>query len=245
MSFPLQERRIVITGGSSGIGRALVEQLHDDNVVIVIGRNAEKLDDMQNAFPGVVTETADFTDIGSVERSARAIVAEFPAIDVLINNAAVQHTPGFLDPDFRFESIRREIDVNFTSLCCLTHLMLPAMIKKSPSMVVNVNSGLGLAPKASSAVYCATKGALNLFSRSLGYQLANSNVSVVQAFLPLVDTAMTQGRGSEKITASAAAREIIKGVERKIPEHDIGKVKALRFLLRVAPRLAHHIMKAA
>ena len=108
---------------------------------------------------------------------------------------------------------------------------------------MNVNSGLALAPKTSSAVYCATKAALNSFSNSLGYQLEKTNIRVLQAFMPLVDTPMTEGRGAGKITAAEAAETLLNGLTREDPITDVGKVRLLRILLRLSPNLARKIMK--
>ena len=163
---------------------------------------------------------------------------------MLINNAAVQYTPHFLDDDFRFETIKREIDINLTSVCTLIYLLMPNLLQCSPSMILNMNSGLALAPKTGSAVYCATKGALNILSQSLQYQLENTNIEVKQAYLPLVDTPMTEGRGKGKLSVEKAAADIIQGMSKKSPNIDIGKVKLLRILLRLAPTLAQKIMKA-
>lgn len=162
----------------------------------------------------------------------------------MINNAAIQHTPKFLDDDFRFETIAQEINTNFHSICSLIYLLLPNMLdEKQRAIILNVNSGLSLAPKTNSAIYCATKGALNIFSWSLRYQLEPTNVRVLQAMLPLVDTAMTTGRGSGKITPDAAATSLIRGIEKEIEENFIGKTKLLRHIYDLSPSLARRILK--
>ena len=86
---------------------------------------------------------------------------------------------------------------------------------------------------------------MDSFSTSLRYQLADTNVEVLQAFLPLVDTSMTAGRGQGKINATEAALKLIKGIEKSIVEHDIGKVKFLRFLNRLLPNVAKSLMSKA
>jgi short-subunit dehydrogenase involved in D-alanine esterification of teichoic acids len=111
------------------------------------------------------------------------------------------------------------------------------------AVILNVNSGLGLSPKTNSAVYNATKGALNIFSQSLRYQLEDTNIIVQQVFLPLIDTQMTKGRGKNKMTAKNACYAILEGLTKGILDHDIGKVKMLRLLLRIAPSMAQKIMK--
>jgi len=239
----LFNKRIIITGGTSGIGYDLVRQLHPDNDLIVIGRNAERLDKLRRHFKGAVTYQADLSNLEEVEAVAGHIAQRFQSVDGIIHNAAVQYTPAFMDKAFKYDSIRREIDLNFTSVCCLTYLLLPLLRHESPAFILNVGSGLGLVPKTGSAIYCATKGALNIFTQSLRHQLEETNISVLQAIMPLVDTPMTMGRGTGKMTAQAAAGQIIKGIEKEIPDHDIGKIKALRLIMRFSPRLAAQIMK--
>ena len=239
----LENNCIVITGGTSGIGYQMTKYLHPNNKVIVISRNEEKLHDLSQQLEGVVTYQVDLSRLEDVEAVADAIVKRFGTINVLINNAAIQNTPTFLDDDFQYETISREITVNVTSICSLTYLLLPALLHQDKAAIVNINSGLALAPKTSSAIYCATKGALNIFTQSLRYQLEQTNISVQQVFLELVDTAMTKGRGANKMTAEQAAIHIIDGIKHDIPDHDIGKVKLLRLLLRLAPSMAQKIMK--
>ena len=106
-----------------------------------------------------------------------------------------------------------------------------------------MNSGLAIAPKTGSAIYCATKSAMDSFSRSLGYQLESTSVQVRQVFLPLVDTGMTEGRGSNKLKADDVAEKIIKGAASDKAVIDIGKVRLLRIINYLAPSLARSIMK--
>ncbi|MEM7216251.1 MAG: SDR family NAD(P)-dependent oxidoreductase [Pseudomonadota bacterium] len=239
------DKHIIITGGASGIGLELVRHLYNDNVISVVARPSSGLEKLRRDFDGVRILEADLADLKSVEKAADQLIKTGMEIDILINNAAVQHAPHFLDDDFRFETIKREIDINFTSVCTLIYLLLPGLIKEEQSTILNVNSGLALAPKTGSAVYCATKGALNIFSQSLRYQLEHTNIKVKQVFLPLVDTAMTKGRGTGKLSAARAASEIINALSSSDPVEDIGKVKLLRIVQRLSPALAARIMKAA
>lgn len=239
----LKNKRIVITGGTSGIGYEIAKTLSIENEVIVISRNSAKLEKLSQELEGVITFHADLSKIDDVEMVADAIVKRFDSLDVLINNAAIQNTPTFLDDNFSYKNISREVTVNFTSICCLTYLLLPLLIHENETTILNVNSGLALAPKTTSAIYCSTKGALNIFSQSLRYQLEDTNIHVQQAFLELVDTEMTKGRGKKKMSAKSAALKIIYGIEHHIVDHDFGKVKLLRMMLRLAPSTAHKIMK--
>ena len=240
----LENKLIVITGGTSGIGRAMVDHLAGTNQVVVVARNADRLQELKSIYPQVATYQCNLARPGEVESTADRIAKDHPRVDVLINNAAVQHTPTFLDDDFRFETITEEINTNFVAVCSLIYLLLPAMLMHNHrAAILNVNSALGLAPKKSSAVYCATKGALNILSWSLRYQLAPTNIRVLQAMLPLVDTSMTAGRGHGKIASAVAAAALIHGIEREVEENFVGKAKLLQFVYNMSPALARRILK--
>lgn len=241
----LTQRNIVITGGTSGIGREVVRKLHRDNQVMVVARSAHRLAQLEAACPGIHICCADLARPADVESAAAAARQKFDRLDLLINNAAIQCTPTFLDPDFEPATVAREVAVNFTAVCTLTALLLPALMRAEEAAIVNINSGLGLVPKKNSAVYCATKAAINVFSQSLRLQLEDSNVRVLQAFMPLVDTPMTSGRGTGKLSAEQAASAMLRGIEQDIEDHDIGKIRALRLLARFAPGIARGIVRAA
>lgn len=239
----LVNKNIVITGVTSGIGLKLVERLQRDNFLYVIARNNDKLRDLKQRFPAVNIFRADLSCIEDIADLVNRILIEIDTVDLLINNAAQQNTKYFLDDAFEYHAIHREINTNFTAVCCLCFHFLPALMQAKSAAILNINSGLALAPKTSSAVYCASKSALNAFSKSLSYQLTNTNISVMQAFLPVVDTAMTFGRGESKMDVNEACEQIIAGLKGDVLENDIGKVKFLRLLLRLLPSLAHSIMR--
>lgn len=239
----LKDKVIFLTGGTSGIGLELLKTLGQQNRVIVLGRNINKLEGEIPPASNVDPIACDLSKPGSFDVISNQILENYPEIDVLINNAAVQYTPAFLADDFVPETVDREIAINFGSVCRLTYHLLPSLLKESRSLIMNINSGLALAPKTSSAIYCATKAALNSFSISLGYQLEKTNIKVLQTFMPLVDTPMTQGRGAGKISSADAAQAVIDGLIREQRINDVGKVKVLRSLLRLSPGLALRIMK--
>ncbi|RBP51119.1 SDR family oxidoreductase [Arenicella xantha] len=239
----LVNKRILITGGTSGIGLEMVRQLCAQNQVIVISRSAELAEEVPATTYPVRIFQADFANQQALKSAMDEIVSNYDQLDVLINNAAIQNTPELLSEAFNYADIQREIDINFTAVCQLSYRMLPLLQGDTESVILNINTGLALSPKRSSAIYCATKGALNLFSQSLQYQLAETNISVQQAFLPLVDTNMTKGRGSNKRAASSVANEIIDGLRNKRIINDVGKAKLLRLMVRFAPSLARKIMR--
>lgn len=242
----LQDRTILITGGTSGIGRELVKKLVEkNNSVIVISRNPVNLECLNKEFPSVKTFQCSLSSGMDIERTISDINKEFPDVSVVINNAGIQETPTFLDSAFSYDGIENEIKVNLIAPIKICALMLGNLLNlQNKSAFVNITSGLALFPKKTSAVYCATKAGLHNFSRSFRYQLEDTTVHVFEAILPIVDTPMTEGRGKGKISANKAADAIISGIERGQAEIYIGKARLIPMLARISPSLMARIMKS-
>ncbi len=239
----LENKTIVLTGASSGVGLDLLNALGASNTIINLSRRAPP-EDVVRLLPGFVHIATNLADAVSVEMAIEAITQSFPdGIDGLINCAAVQFLPKFTDIDFDPASIATEIAVNLTSPAQLIHGLLGSLRGRPESFILNVNSGLGLVPKKESAVYSATKGGLDNLSRGLRAQLGGTNIRVQQAFLPLVDTPMTAGRGNGKLSSQEVAGQIIRGIERGTPDNDIGKARLLRVINRLSPSIANAIMQ--
>ncbi|MCT2399364.1 SDR family NAD(P)-dependent oxidoreductase [Novosphingobium mangrovi (ex Huang et al. 2023)] len=236
-----KRNRIVITGGTSGIGRELVQLLATGNRLTVVGRHSERSEALLAEWPDIAFIEADL-DTRNGPVAVREQVSSGP-LHGLINCAAIQCTPHFTAPDFDFASIAREIAVNLTAPAELIALFLPDLLEARDPFVLNVNSGLAIVPKVDSAVYCATKAGLDSLSLSLRAQLSHTPVKVLQAFLPLVDTPMTRERGGAKLSPERAAREILAGIAQRRAIVDVGKVRWLRRIHRWAPGLAQRIIR--
>lgn len=242
----IADRTVLITGGTSGIGLELVRQLAPVNkCVIVISRNHERLQALRDEFKSVVTYPCSIDNTSDLENTISEVINDHPEVSVVFNNAGIQETPKFLDKTFSYYSIDQEIAVNLAAPIKICALMLsPMMNVNMASAFVNISSGLALFPKSTSAVYCATKAAIHNFSRGLRYQLEGTSVKVYEAILPLVETAMTEGRGKGKMKAQDAAKAIISGVEKGQLEIYVGKAKMIPLLARVSPSLMAKIMKS-
>lgn len=238
----LENKIIVLTGPSSGVGLELLRILGPNNIVVGLSRNRPPAD-AANAARDYTHIELDLADGAAVEEAIALITAKHPdGIDGLINCAAVQFTPRLIDADFDPGSVEREIAINLTSPIRLVAGLIDALGTASEPFVMNINSGLGLVPKTESAVYCATKAGLDNFTRGLRAQLTGKRIAAQQAFLPLVDTPMTDGRGSGKLQAADVAAQIVRAIENRTPDTDIGKVGLLRRINRLSPALAHRIM---
>ncbi|BAZ37728.1 putative oxidoreductase [Calothrix sp. NIES-4101] len=231
---------VLITGGTSGIGLALAQRfLRERNTVIVTGTNAEKAQAVRHQLPAITVELADMRDRLALEK----LVYNYPDVNILINNAGVQYNYDFADPVIAVEQITDELDINLLSPLSLTKLFLPQLLSHSTAAIINVSSGLGIVPKQSAPIYCASKAALHSFSKTLRWQLEATSVRVFEIIPPIVDTAMTQGRGRGKITPEALVEEFWRDFSRDCPEIRIGKTKLLFFLQRLMPTLAERIMR--
>lgn len=234
--------KMLITGGTSGIGLALARQAAARGAdVIVCGRDGARLEAAGDA--GLRTIRAD---IASPSDRAR-LIAELEregGLDILVNNAGVQRNVVFAD-GVSDALVSEEVEINLTAPIALCTLALPGLLRREAAMIVNVTSGLALAPKRSAPVYCATKAGLRAFTKALRYQLEGSTVRVIEALPPLVDTPMTSGRGRGKITAETCAEAILDGMEREQSEIYVGKVKALRAAMWIAPPLGYGVMRDA
>lgn len=239
----LDSKTIVLTGPSSGVGLEILRQLGPGNTIIGLSRSVPP-DEVVGFAKHYTHLKTDLADHESVAEAIAIIRTSHPdGIDGLINCGAVQFTPRFIDNEFDPALIAKEIAINFTSPIELIAGLLDLLSGASDPFVMNINSGLGLVPKHESAVYCATKAGLDNFTRGLRPQLASGRIKVQQAFLPLVDTPMTEGRGTGKLSSSEVAAQIIHAIEEGKLDTDIGKVKLLRIINWLSPKLAHKIMQ--
>lgn len=246
--YPIRGNTVLITGGSSGIGLAFAKRfLQTGNRVIITGRNAEKLANVQADYPEIITEVADMADLEALQK----LVDRHPDVNIVINNAGIQYNYDFVDPTVPIEFIETELKTNLIAPLQLTKLILLQLLMQPKAAIVNMSSGLGLVPKQNAPVYCGSKAGLHIATKALRWQLEATSVKVFEVIAPLVDTPMTAGRGKGKITPDALVDEFWKVFchawchpnlqhQYEIP---IGKVKLLLALQRWLPKLAEKILR--
>ncbi len=180
---------ILITGGGSGIGRALAEAFHRrGNQVIVAGRRQSALDEVARANPGIATAVLDVTSAQDIDRFTQQLARDYPQLDVLINNAGIMQAE-----DWRAETpdttvAQATIATNLLAPILLTAGLLPLLRRQASSTVVNVSSGLAFLPRADTPTYSASKAAIHSFSESLRHQLQGTGVDVIEIAPPYVQT---------------------------------------------------------
>lgn len=226
---------ILITGGGSGIGRALAEALHArGNQVIITGRRAAPLAETAAANPGMVFATLDVADPAAVRNFAAQIVKDHPDLNVVINNAGVMKVEDLLAEPFDLDIAEETIATNLFGPIRLTAALVPHLRAQAAATVMTVSSGLAFIPLAATPTYSATKAAIHSWSESLRHQLAGTSVEVLELAPPAVATDLMPGHAENPNSMPLAdyTAEVIGLIERQeTPRGEIlvGGVKPLRF----------------
>lgn len=220
----------LVTGGTDGIGLEIARQLRGKGArVIVAGRRAQGDD-------------AVAADLSTPEGCAGLVAAlgDTP-LDILINNAGMSGNFGPEDP-LDLALTDKAIFLNLNAPIHLIGLLLDRLKARPSAAIVNVTSGLAIAPRAGGPVYCASKAALRSFTQALRFNLEGTSVNVIEALPPVVDTAMTSARTGSKMSPTECARQIVAAIEGDKAEANVGMVKMLQLVHSISPALARRIM---
>jgi uncharacterized oxidoreductase len=232
---------ILITGGSTGIGFEFAKQLLESgNTVVVTGRDEKKLQKAKSLLPAVHTVKSDVSEPGEIESLCKKVTSEFPALNVLINNAGIMRTINFHDAA-TLESLTQEIDINLKGPIRMAMALLPHLKKQGEAAIVNVTSGLAFVPLPTSPIYCATKAGLHSFTLSLRVQLKNTQVKVFEVAPPATETELLAGmnqadrKGVSIMKVEDMVQASIIGIGADRLEIRPGQANSLKFMSRVAP----------
>ena len=185
---------ILITGGGSGIGRGLAESFHKlGNQVIIAGRRRQMLEATAQANPGMKFVILDMEDTASIGAVAAQMAMEYPALNVLINNAGIMRAENLRAQPEDLADAEAMVRTNLLGPIRLTAALLRLLQKQAHSTIVNVSSGLAFLPLAMTPTYCATKAALHSYTQSLRYQLKGTTTEVVELIPPYVATDLMNG----------------------------------------------------
>lgn len=224
---------VLITGGGSGIGGGLASALHRrGNRVVIAGRRPKPLQNMVAGHPGMGYLEFDQADTDGVAAFVGRVRSEYPALNVVINNAAMVEFEDVTDPDF--DMVRAMVATNLVGPIALTAGLLPALRAQPQAAVVNVTSALAFVPMAASATYCATKAALHSYTESLRVALRDSAVRVIEVIPPRVDTDAQRGLEPVPDTTSVDAfvAAVLDEIGTDVDEVVVPTARALRHAAR-------------
>lgn len=178
-------KKILVTGGASGIGLGLAQQFATDgNTVIICGRRMDVLEEAAAKIPRAITKQCDLSSAKEREQLYQWIANEHPDLNILVNNAGIQQWLKVTDADF-FTRSEQEIAINIEAPIHLCSLFtgLPAL-----ETIMNVTSGLSFVPLTKVPVYSATKAFLHSFTLSLRQLLKEKKIDVIEIIPPALNT---------------------------------------------------------
>ena len=238
-------RTILITGGAGGIGRAMARRfLADGHRVVVCGRSGERLAAARAEMPDLQTAVCDVADRASVQTLAALLESDFPELDTVINNAALNHPLDVHDDDAA-ERIEAEVAVNVMGTVNVTTRLLPLLERRNDAVLAVVTSGIAYAPAADVPGYSLTKAALHSLARSLRYTLRATSVRVVEIVPPAVDTDMIRDLDCKKMTPEQVADRVARGLATGRTEIRMGQTHLSYRLNRLSPRAAEMLIRGS
>jgi 2-hydroxycyclohexanecarboxyl-CoA dehydrogenase len=192
--------RVLVTGGASGIGKAVVEAFASDGArVAVCDVNVAGAQAVAAATGGIAIEM-DVTDTSSVRAGVAKAVDELGGIDVLVNSAGWDRVMPFVETDE--ELWDRVISINYRGVLAVTHAVLPYMIDAGAGAIVNIASEAGRSGSSGEAVYSGAKAAIISFTRAIAREVARYGIRANVVLPGLTDTPLLQSMiadGSEKL----------------------------------------------
>ncbi len=253
----IEDSRSLVTGASSGIGRAIAKELaRQGGKVVCVARREDRLEalakEIEAVGGSVVTVAGDVTDSETRKRGIEAAISHFGGLDVLVNNAGVGAVGPFASSDP--ERVRRIMEVNFFALVEMTRLALPHLKQGRAPIIVNVSSILGRRGVPHNSEYTASKFAVHGFSESIRAEFAGSGIDVLVVSPGTTETEffdnVLESKGGPKwpehaaVSADAVARATVRAIRRgshEITPYLWGKVLVL--LNRVSPWFVDKLME--
>ena len=192
-------KKILITGATGGIGKALVKKfLSLDGTILATGTNTEKLDSLKKEFPNINVLKFDISDHSKIEDFIENVTSQLVGLDVLVNNAGI--TLDNLSLRMKDEEWKKVIDINLSSTFYLCKHAIKKMLKNKYGRIVNITSIVGHTGNLGQANYSASKAGMVAMSKSLAIEYAKKNITI-----NCVSPGFIQSKMTDKIVESIKA----------------------------------------
>ena len=235
----LTERTVLITGGSAGIGLAFALKFVElGNEVIVTGRRQVVLATINRPRGRRGAARPAAADPAQIAALAVRVKADFPKIDVLVNNAGISRYRNLKTSTADLSELMVEMDVNVGGVLRMTSAFSDVLTANRGTLI-NISSGLAFVPLPCLPIYCATKAAIHSYTQSLRFQFEDSGVEIIEIMPPAVKTDMTadlsEGDGITLITTDELVKLSFASLRTGALEIHPGQSKQLALMRRVAP----------
>jgi uncharacterized oxidoreductase len=234
----LTGRTILITGGSAGIGLAFALKFVElGNEVIVTGRRQAVLDEVKAKYPKLHTIQSDVANSAEIAALAARVKADFPKLDVLMNNAGIMIYKNLKAPAADLAGLMAEMNI-VGGVIGMTSAFID-ILTANKGTLINVSSALAFVPLPSAPIYSATKAAIHSYTQSLRFQLEETGVEVIELMPPAVKTDLTgdlpEGNGVTLMTTDELVKQSFASFKAGALEIRPGQAKQLALMRRLAP----------
>ncbi len=226
----LTNNTIFITGGSSGIGRALAEALHHcGNQVIISGRRSALLQQVVAENLGMDYVELDVTSPQQIKTVAQQLTQKYPQLNVLINNAGVMPFDNPASGEFDDATLVNMVNTNLLAPARISAAFVEHLKLQPQSYIINNSSILAFLPLATNALYSATKAAVHSYTMSQRFTLRNTSVQVLEIAPPWVDTDLIYKSGDPRaMPLDSFIRQVMKKLSTDDLEILVDSVAAVR-----------------
>ena len=216
MNVQLKDKVVLVTGANRGIGRAFVEVLVARGVsrIYAAARNLQDAKDLVAIAPGIIVPLQlDITNASEIA-AAKVMITN---LDVLINNAGIANSSGFVGEE-SLAIANAEMATNYFGGVNLTHALLPLLLQSSSAAIVSISSIAGISNFPVLGPYSASKAAVHSFIQGLRAELRKSNILVQGVYPGPVDTRMAEGVPLSKASPVEVVNCVLNGLEEGIED---------------------------
>jgi len=186
----LENKKIIVTGASGGIGNSIVEKLNECGAnILASGTRVEKLEELKNKFKNVKILKFDISQNEKIEEFIENASKELDGLDCIVNNAGI--TQDNLAIRMNLEEWKKVVDLNLTSTFLMSKFAVKKMLKNKKGKIINITSVVGHTGNLGQANYTASKAGVVAMSKSLAIEYAKKNINVNCISPGFIKTAMT------------------------------------------------------
>ena len=186
----LQNKNIIVTGATGGIGNSIVEKLNNCGAnVLASGTKIEKLEELKKKFVNIKILKFDISQVDKIEEFMENALKELGALDCIVNNAGI--TQDNLAIRMSSEEWKKVIDINLTSTFFMSKFAIKKMLKNKKGKIINITSVVGHTGNFGQANYTASKAGIVAMSKSLAIEYAKKNININCISPGFIKTAMT------------------------------------------------------